>query len=288
MRNYHTKFNRKGINYLNVLSILTLVLISVAFSGCSDDDEDDWKKTNTEGRPSKIVLADNKTLYFYYQNNQLKQRKDSEGWVVDFKYENGELVGKYSYPTDPNIADGTSGATYKRVNNKITVQSTGEPDGNFYYEEEIELNSNDLPVRITSHGYKYINNEYEVPERPLYYKVFTYDTSGKNLIKKETFELSTNKKTETYSYEYDNNKGMMSQNGLPAWYNIYTAFEIHSYTYVYLNITNNVSKINIERTNDTDPIRNKSLTYEYNNNKYPTSATATNTGQAPEKISIYY
>lgn len=287
MGNYHFKFSSRVINTLSVLTTLTLILTCVAFSGCSDDD-DDWKKTKIEGRPSKIILKDNTTLYFYYQNNQLKQRKDSKGWITDFKYKNGELVEKHSYPTDPNIADGTSMTTYKRENNKITVQIFGEPNGNFYYEEVIELNSNELPVRVTSSGYKYINNEYEVPKRPLYYRIFTYDTSGKNLIKKETFELDTNKKTETYSYQYDNNKGIMSQNGLPAWYNIYTAFELESYAYVYFNITNNVSKINIERPNDTNPVRSKSFTYEYNNNKYPTSVSASETEQPAEKISIYY
>ncbi len=246
MKTYHTKLRLQGSNYLSLLAIIALLFVSTSFIGCSDDD-DDWKKTNIEGRPSKIDYEGDPSTYLYYKNDKLIQVKSEESTAKQFTYENNELTEVYTYQTNPDIMDGTSQASYKREGNKITVKRSGEPGGNYYLVQEIELGTNELPIKITNKGFQYDNDEYPLPEQVLYYTLFTYDdVSNKKLIKKEVYEVDTNKKVGTYTYEYDNNKGMFSNNGLPGWYNISKIDYLESF--MYLCTTNNITKIDVDDT----------------------------------------
>lgn len=277
MKNNQATLCAKGKVYLRFATIATLLLVSISFIGCSDDDDNDWIKTKANGQPSRISTEGENTSYFYYKNNQLIKRTEQGLSATEYTYEKKELTKRHSYMTTPDIMDGSSETTFERNGNIITTKSTGEPGGNFHFIQEIELGTNELPIKITNLGYKYDNNEYPEPKQTVYYHLFTYDESGKILIKKEVYEKETDKKVGTYTYEYDSNKGVFSNNRLPAWYNIYLSEDL--YSFMHLCTTNNIVKINIVdyRYND-DPIRSATFTYEYNNEQYPVRVSSTING----------
>lgn len=272
MNKKHSELHSIRHTYLNFPLIFALLFISTSFIGCSDDDDNDWQKTNTNGRPSKITSEDGSINYFYYKNNQLIKQFTKNSSVTEYTYEKNELTKRYSYMTDLDIQDGSGDSTFERKGNIITVKNSGEPGGNFHFVQEIELGTNELPIKITEKGYKYDGDTHPEPELVLYYTILTYDSSGKTLIKKEIYEVKSDKKVATYTYEYDNNKGMISNNGLPAWYNIYMSTDL--YSFMYLCTTNNILKINMDDARYNKSVRSAAFTYEYNEAKYPVRVSA--------------
>lgn len=276
MEKYHTKHYSKGKVYLNLFTTAALLLTVSLFSNCSNDDDDNWKKTKEEGRPSKIISTERGAVYFYYHSDKLVKIKEDEGSTFNFKYNGNELIEVNYSPTDKSIADGNGSTTFTRKGNIITVKSSAEP--NFHtYTQEIELRENGLPIKISD---KDINepasNKLRLSIAPPTYTLYTYDNSSKNLIQKRVYNSKTNILQMTYNYSYDSKYGATSKNGLPVWYNIYSENE-YAYRFTYLNYVNNLTKVEFINNIDNYTVPT-TFSNKYTDNGYPSSVISDTKG----------
>lgn len=249
-----------------LFALCTILITSVfGLSSCSKDDDDDGSspRTKINGRPSRYEFTQNdegkQTFFFYNEDKLTKVRiKDSEDI---YTYTNGYLTKIETRNTNKDIADGNGFTTFTRKKNLIYIETMAEPSWTEYI-KEIELNSENLPIKITSYTPK-------VNENPsISYTIYTYD-SAKRVTKMEFYNANEKKPETTVTLEYDNSPGSVSKNGLPMWYNIYRA----DYGYSYANYINNVSKRTIVYNKSGEATTVMNYTYEYNKEGYPVSIT---------------
>lgn len=256
-----------------IRSLTAAVVIAISFSLFScDDNEEGFGLTGTAGLPGMFKTNDNAT-YLSYSGNRLSQIMTKRGSTTTFNYEGNELQSIYfAPPADPNIADGHGSLRFEREGNKIRTIRNGEPT-NIALIEEIELDANELPAKITEMGYFEPTSEgYKKLYDGKKYSLLTFDPSTKNLLKRETFSLKDAELLNTYTYKYDNSPGSMSQIELPSWFFAYW-HQYYADTAVYsqfLNHRNNITEVT-DTYNKTGEIHTTYYTYTYNKGGYPVS-----------------
>lgn len=269
-------------------TLLTAMLTSLLLLSCNDDD-DDLELTKKDGQPSMFEQSSTK-IYFSYQNNQITQRKTKNGSTAHYTYENGSLA-KISFTPPPNVADGHGSSSFiQESENKIRVESWGEPSFDIHV-QEIEVDNANNQVKITEIGsFKQGPDGLTKVYEGTRYTQITLDPFTKNIVKREVFSNETSELLATYSYEYDNNPGTMSSIDWPLWLRIYLcedySYSYYSYQRQYFNYKNNLIK-EIADNKEENTEYTVNYTYDYNKNGYPTTAT-NDKYQERNKLTIRY
>lgn len=269
-------------------TLFAAMLTSLLFLSCNDDD--DLRITKKDGQPSLFEQSSNTKIYFSYQDNQITQIKRKNGSTAQYTYENGTL-SKISFTPPANVADGNGSSTFiQESENKIRVESWGEPSFDIYV-KEIEVHNDNNQVTITEigsfeQGPDGLTKTYEGTK----YTQITLDPITKNIIRREVFNIANSELLATYSYEYDNNPGTMSSIDWPLWLHIYLC-EDRSYSYYsqerqFFNYKNNLIKETVDNKEENAKYT-VNYTYTYNKNGYPITAT-NDKYQEKNKITIRY
>ena len=266
-----------------IRTLITTALIAVSFCLFScDNDTEGFGFTGKDGLPSTFK-TENQTTYLSYSGNRLLQMMDQDGFTTTFNYEGDELRSVFfAPPADPNIADGHGSTRFEREGNKIRVKSSGEPSFELSV-QEIELDENGLPVKITDTGAFQMTGE---GEKKLwdgkFYYVLTFDPSTKNLLKREKFDLEDSTLITSYTFQYNNQPGSMSQVELPLWYFVHCSSATGPSSRQYLNYRNTLTEETVTdgKTGDAHTTYYK---YVYNKNAYPVSVD-----NGEEKMEIRY
>lgn len=260
--------------FIRILISTALIAVSFCLSSC-DNDTEGFGLTGKDGLPSAFK-TDNQTTYLSYSGNRLLQMMNQDGFTTTLNYEGDELRSvSFAPPADPNIADGHGSTDFERDGNKILVTSSGEPSLNISYNQEIELDENGLPVKITDLGAFQITSEgYIKIEDGENYLILSFDPSTKDLLKLEIFSLEDSKLITTHTFTYNNQPGSMSQVELPSWFFCFwfkkSSYSTGTYSRQFLNHQNTLTEETITdgETGNTQTIHYK---YTYNKNSYPVS-----------------
>lgn len=260
--------------FLAALSLLTI-------TSCSDDDNNDVPNTNVKGKPSVLSFYDyfdggsNSNISYLYNKENTIRRTISNSSYSDFTYKDGVLTFINSGQLDSNVADGHSSIKFDKDENKITIDAWGEPSS-IIYRYEIVLDDNNIPTKLNELGNFRHNEKGDLVQETdgYYYSIFTYDASGKKLMKQSIYIKQDSRFIYEIDYGYDNNPGLFSKVDLPTWYIAYKAFESKSNimlsSNIYLsNINNLLSKKTKVKETNTDLIVNYTLKYDTDN--YPIS-----------------
>lgn len=258
--------------FIRTLVSMAVIAASVCLFSCYNDVEG-FGYTGKNGLPSAFKTND-QTIYLSYAGNRLQQIMRESGSTSSFKYEGEQLRGVFfAPPADPNIADGHGFVNFEREGNKIIVKQGGEPSTDVSYNQEIELDENELPIKITDLGAFQMTSE---GEKKIWdgrnYSILTFDPSTKNLSKLEIFSLEDSKLITTHTFIYNNQTGSMSLVELPLWFFVFwfqkNLYPAGSYPRQFLNYRNTLTEeaITDGETGETHTIRYK---YTYNENSYP-------------------
>lgn len=260
--------------FIRTLTSIVLIATSLCLFSC-DNDPKDFGLTGKNGLPSSFKI-DNQTIYLSYAGNRLQKIMHKDGSTSSFTYEGDELLSIFfAPPADPNMADGHGAIDFKKEGNKIRITQTGEPSLDISYDQEIELDENELPVKITDLGTFQMAGEGEKKlENGKNYSLLTFDPSTKNLLKLEKFNLEDSTLIASHTFKYDNQPGSMCQIKAPAWFFSYwflhLSYDTDLYSRQYLNYHNTLT----EETVTEGSIANSSTIpykYMYNENGYPVS-----------------
>ncbi len=259
---------------------LLFILICLVFVISCSDDDDNLQSTGVNGKPGKVSIkyssdpnSADADVFFYYQRDKLARTKQIKGSILDFNYENNELVSVYTSPEDKEVADGHGSTKFRREGSKITIESWGEPSSDLF-RWELELDENNIPVKITEIGVfsPGTTGELSKVRDGKYYAAFVHNQTTKNLVKQTVYNISTSQIVSTYEYEYDNNQGAISKIDLPLWYYAYKAYINREYRNVYnrlfFNYSNNIQKETAD-TEEGESVVNYS--YQYNKSNTPAS-----------------
>ena len=135
-------------------TILSAVLLMDGLCQSSCSDNDDIKLTGIDGRPSVLLSNGLVTASFIYSGNQFVRESNirtgrSDSFLVMRK---GKLSGIF-YTPPKDMADGHAGYILTKSENKTyEVSRGGEPSMDIDYREEVTLDTNGLPVRVTFTG----------------------------------------------------------------------------------------------------------------------------------------
>ncbi len=259
-----------------LLSTITSALLMMAgFCLPSCSDQDDIKPTGIGGCPSALLLNGQITASFVYSGNAFARIQYPDGHAAHFNYEKGELSG-ISYTPPEDVADGHAWVDFTKTSNSTyEVSRGGEPAGDMGYREEIELDTNGLPFKVTFTGiYQQTADGEKLIKEGDRYALLTFDPATRQLSELKVFDKEANLLV-TYTYEYDNASGSFSHLEFPMWFlgwwyyhNIYSNDfkEIQ-----FLNRRNNITKVTSE--NREGNISTATYTYKYNENNFPVSVS---------------
>lgn len=249
-----------------------LAMAGLALSSCSDND--DIKPTGIDGCPSALLSDGQLTASFIYEGNKLARIQDPGGRATHFNYENGEFSG-ISYTPPKDVADGHGWVDFTKTGDKtFEVSRGGEPALDISQVEEVELDTDGLPAKITFTGiYRWGANGEELLEEGDRYALLTFDPATRQLLKQEVFDKESNLLVK-YTYEYDNASGSISHPEFPMWFLGWWYYQYsnqNDFKYIqFLNRRNNITKITSE--NSKGEISSVTYTYKYNENNYPVTA----------------
>lgn len=260
--------------FIRTLVSTTLIAAAFCLFSC-DNDSEGFGFTGKDGLPSAFK-TDNRTIYLSYSGNQLLKMMEKDGSTTSFNYEGNEFQGvSFAPPADPNIADGHGFVDFEKEGNKIIVKQGGEPSMDISYNQEIELDENGLPIKITDLGAFQMTGEgYKKIGDGRNYSILTFDPSTKNLAKLEIFSLEDSKLITTHTFTYNNQPGSMSQMELPSWFFVFwfqkSLYSTGVYPRQYLSHQNTLTEeaITDGETGNTQTIHYK---YVYNKQSYPVS-----------------
>ena len=238
-------------------TILSAVLLMGGLCQSSCSDNDDIKLTGIDGRPSVLLSNGLVTASFIYSGNQFAGIQYPDGQATHFSYEEGELSGIF-YTPPKDMADGHAWVHFNKIGDKTyEVSRGGEPSMDIDYREEVTLDTNGLPVRVTFTGIfqQGANQEKQIEEGDRY-ALLTFDPATRQLLNQEV---------------YDNASGSISHLELPmrflGWW-----YYSHAYSYDFENIQlfnhrHNITKITSE--NSEGKRSSVTYTYKYNKNNFP-------------------
>lgn len=244
--------------------ILLLVLF-MGYTSCSDNDN----SKSENGKPSFIETNQNvkSRIKFYYQDNHISKIVEKEGSTIYFEYNNNELISLSLCPTNQEIMDGNIFIKFSKVENKIIINKSGDCETST---AEIELNENDIPIKMTYKGLDFPELENSFNPNISYYSQFTFAPQTSKLLKEEIFYQNYSDIIYSYTYEYEESPGIFNEINLPLWFHAYcchyarnatTGFEL-----LFANYTNNVLEKNIDLFVD-DMILNTRINYVYSYDK---------------------
>ncbi|MDR1336302.1 MAG: hypothetical protein LBK22_05695 [Tannerella sp.] len=259
------------------LQILPALFLLCTMS-CNNDDRD-LQPTGENGKPGKIGYSDydrDRSIYFYYQGNRLSEIKEKGGSILRFNYENNEPVSISVSPDSREVADGHGSTVFKKKDeNRITVESSGEPSFDLYV-RELELDENHIPVRITETGVYSrtgAGGELTLVRDGQYYAEFTYDPATRQLVKQVVYDKGTSEINAVYEYEYDGNTGAASKIDLPLWFCAYMAYGNRDYknawNWLFLSYSGNIVRETAAWTDGEQRVYN--YTHQYNSERTPVS-----------------
>lgn len=252
-----------------------LLSLPCLLSILSCDKNDDLVKTRENGRPSSVKRNDNTQVYFYYRGNMLSRIKEEKGSVYDFKYEGEVLSGISVSPEDKRVMDGHGWTGFTKEGNIITIKSTYEPDFGLSVIKELELDENNVPVKITDKGvYETGETNPELVREGNYYTLFSFDPSTRNLLQQKTYDITSSELISSYEYEYDRSYGMMSKVDLPLWF---IAYWLHTgksgywdpVSNLFFNYSNNLRKVTVFDSAADPQNYVINYNYQYNRGEYP-------------------
>ncbi|MDR2041049.1 MAG: permease [Tannerella sp.] len=275
---------KKLFVYISVIALFSLGTLS-----CDGEEEG-----RPSGKPVKIKSSDNSGASFSYEGNRLVQMQENgSGSTIAFRYENGELASLSFSPTDPKVADGHGYTRFKREENgKITVESGGEPATDMFRVQEIELDANHFPIKITDLGVYSIGKEGRTKEYDgAYCSLFSWDASTGQLLREEVCEIGTSQVVATYTYKYDNAPGLLSEVDCPLWFYAYWNRERHyalgTYRALFFGYANNLTEVTID---DSPDDRHEVLKYDYDYSPegFPVAVSLQTSGGETLVIRIQY
>lgn len=259
--------------FIHTLASTALLAASFCLFSCNDDIEG-FGLTGKDGLPSALITTD-KTTYLSYSGNRLMQMMDEIGFTTSFEYEGNELKWvSFAPPADPNIADGHGSTRFEKDGNKILAKSSGEPSFDVSV-NEIELDENGLPAKITEKGLFQMTGEGEKQlSDGKYYSILTFEPSTKNLIKLERFSLEDSTLITSYTFKYNSQPGSMSKVELPSWFFAYWyQRNPHISELLSRQFLNNNNTLMEETTTDEASGESNTIHYKYtyNDKSYPVS-----------------
>ncbi|MDR1600957.1 MAG: hypothetical protein LBS42_00825 [Tannerella sp.] len=246
------------------------------------------------GKPVRIKSSYSDDVSFSYQGDRLLRIvENGPGSTITFGYENGELASLSFSPTDPKMADGNAYARFKKEENgNITVERGGEPDFNIYV-QEIELDADNFPVKITDAGAWSVGKGGERTKEHdgEYCSLFSWDASTGLLLKEEVREIKTSQVVAVYTYKYDNAPGVMSKVDCPLWFYAYWNRQRHYAIGIYNALFSGYANNLVEATVDDDlNDRHEVLQYafDYSSEGFPVAVSAQTSGGETLTIQIQY
>ena len=252
-------------------TILSAVLLMGGLCQSSCSDNDDIKLTGIDGRPSVLLSNGLVTASFIYSGNQFAGIQYPDGQATHFSYKEGELSGIF-YTPPKDMADGHAWVHFNKIGDKTyEVSRGGEPSMDIDYREEVTLDTNGLPVRVTFTGIfqQGANQEKQIEEGDRY-ALLTFDPATRQLLNQEVYDKESNLLVK-YTYEYDNASSSISHLELPMWFLGWWYYR-HAYSYDFenvqlLNHRHNITKITSE--NSEGKRSSVTYTYKYNKNNFP-------------------
>lgn len=255
--------------------IMLATIFSLGFSSCSDDDDNNGNGNTDDKKyvPSLITIdpgtADEQTLAITYDKDYRVA-----SMVFSSPEENETQTDIFEYNTTGSLVKWTQKYSVGNVDN-------GDP-----YVIPFTYKTDSI-IEINNRGtYGWAVNSTNFPEKAIRYttspykeeSVFAYDSNKR--LAKETYKYVSNSGVEgddelheyTYnnSYEYDNKTGISTHVNMTMWQAVLLNSDDDLYSFL-LAKTNNIAKITSEEDSDVDTI-----TYEYDENGYPTKMTAKN------------
>jgi hypothetical protein len=277
------------------LSVYLLVISLFALGTVSCDREDEGRMS---GKPVKIKSSDEIDVSFAYQGDRLLRIVENGtggfGATIKFGYEEDELTSLSFSPTDPRMADGSGYTSFKREENgKIRVESTGEPALDMLFVQEIELDADLFPVKITDAG------AYSIREGGVWTKeydgkygsLFSWDASTGQLLKQEIYDIETSQQVAVYTYKYDSAPGVLSRVDCPLWFYAYwnraNYYALRTYKALFFGYANNLAEVTVD---DSLSDRHEVLkyVYAYSPDGFPVSVSIQTSGGEAPAIQIRY
>jgi hypothetical protein len=276
-------------------NLFLLIPLLMGMVACDKDDA-----ARPSGKPNKLTCSNDLAVSFSYEKDRLLRITEngpagSAASTIRFRYDDQNELSALSFePTDPNVADGHASLQFQKTEErKITVESSGEPALNLCFVQEIELDANNLPIKITDTG-KFSIGPGGIRTKEaegLYYALFTWDTSAQRLLKEEIYRLETSEAVATYTYGYDSAPGIMSQINCPLWLYTYlnyrNRYALGTYKTLFLGHANNLAEVTL---NDHPNNRQEVLKYlyHYSSEGFPVSVSIQTSGQETMTIRIQY
>ena len=254
-------------------TILSAVLLMGGLCQSSCSDNDDIKLTGIDGRPSVLLSNGQVTASFAYSGNQFAGIQYPDGQAAHFNYEDGEFVS-ISYTPPKDVADGHAWVHFAKTGDKTyKISHGGEPSMDIDYREEVALDANGLPIKVSFTGIfqQGANGEKQIKEGDRY-AFLTFDPATRQLLRQEIYDNESNLLVK-YTYEYDNASGSISHLEFPMWFLGWWYYN-HVYSYDFENIQllnhrHNITKITSE--NSEGNRSSVTYTYKYNKNNFPVS-----------------
>ncbi|MDR1407211.1 MAG: hypothetical protein LBJ23_04075 [Tannerella sp.] len=252
------------------LRFMLVLLCTAGIAACGNDEA---PLTGEGGKPSKIspVNDTDRSIQFHYRAGILSEVIEKKGSILRFNYENNELTAVDISPEDKTMADGHGWMNFGREGRRIVVAATYEPNFSSI-RTELELDENDVPVRITDAGVYSSdgNGQFILTREGQYYAEFTYGTERGQLVKQVVYDRATSEKVAVFDYEYDGHTGAASKTGLPLWYLACSAYWHRDYRSAYnrflLNYAGNLVRETVAGT-EKDGVYD--YTYRYNGENVP-------------------
>lgn len=256
---------------LSTISSAILLMAGLCLSSCSDND--DIKLTGIDGRPSVLLSNGQVTASFAYSGNPFAGIQYPDGQAAHFNYEDGEFVS-ISYTPPKDVADGHAWVHFAKTGDKTyKVSHGGEPSMDIDYREEVALDANGLPIKVSFTGIfqQGANGEKQIKEGDRY-AFLTFDPATRQLLRQEIYDNESNLLVK-YTYEYDNASGSISHLEFPMWFLGWWYYN-HVYSYDFKNVQflnhhHNITKITSE--NSEGNRSSVTYTYKYNKNNFPVS-----------------
>ncbi len=240
----------KTINYLFLSLVITL--LSVSFTSCSDDNDDNTK--TTKSLPKLLTWSyGGKTSIEYDSQNRITKYSEADtngyGSTIEYFYDTN---GK---PSKVTITGNWSGDTYTYLHNftykegnkvLVTEKRSGE---NFGTTDTLYINDAGQILKFR-------------PDANNYATSYDYEYYSNGNVKSVREKRGESRDVEEQFLEYDNNKGIYSAVNVPSWLLMYDGDDI----YIGLTINNKLKT----KWGDSDP---ETYTYTYNESGYPTKIT---------------
>ena len=164
------------------ISSAILLMAGLCLSSCSDND--DIKQTGIDGRPSALLSNGQVFASFVYSGNLFAGIQYPDGHATRFNYEDGVFSG-ISYTPPKDVADGHGWVHFSKTGDKTyEVSHGGEPSTDINFREEVVLDANGLPVKVTFTGVfqQGPNGEKQIEEGGGY-ALLTFDPATRQLLK---------------------------------------------------------------------------------------------------------